>query len=271
MLLTQFSMASKSFRGNIIQALDVLASHDCINWQVRQNWPPQRSNQAWHWTNSTVHKQGTLESCNKWYKIQLVGSSRWPLSRFLAIFKESIIGELTKRCKLDGEQWRTTPIISPKCWTDAWNQSRSKSYKWLETQLCGESIFYINSSRTSKDEINVAFVKKYRLDNWKWTKLDEYFHHQTSCWLIKYNKDDYIKSSCNCKGYKKDFICKHILFIAIRIDASIVPSRIKNIPLCASAKPGRPKKNTAAWINDEAPSSKKKKIFLLFINTFLLS
>ena len=79
-----------------------------------------------------------LESCNKWYKIQLVGSSRWPLSRFLTIFKESIIGELTKRCKLDGEQWRTTPIISPKCWTDAWNQSRSKSYKWLETQLCGE-------------------------------------------------------------------------------------------------------------------------------------
>ena len=47
---------------------------------------------------------------------------------------------------------------------------------------------------------------------------------------------------CTCPAFLKDYICKHLVGLALRLKYERAPEAAKNVPLGKKRAPGRPKK-----------------------------
>lgn len=68
-----------------------------------------------------------------------------------------------------------------------------------------------------------------------------------SKWTVKISKTDALYMSvCNCPAYLKDYLCKHVIGLGIRLKLISVPSEAKVIPIGEKRKRGRPSKTKPA-------------------------
>ena len=213
----------------------------------KKMWGPEGSHPNWYEGSqpglpSTNNAQ---ESSNRWFKKTHLDNKRWPIARFVKIFKDQFSDQVVQDVTLSSNNWRTNPEIEPKMWTDAWHMSRT-GVKTIDIKnRDGTILTYIHAS--NQKELIMESIKKHRAENLKSETLQDHFNHQSRMKVVKFNKENYLESECSCSYHSKHMICKHVLYLQILKDSSVVPTRIKSIPIGKSAKRGRPCNSKRAY------------------------
>lgn len=87
-----------------------------------------------------------------------------------------------------------------------------------------------------------------------WTTFDEFRRKESSfCEAVfpnPTNADNFLAGKCDCRTFFKQYICEHIIGIALRMKWTIAPIEEKSIPLGPKRKRGRPAKSKAALIRE---------------------
>lgn len=86
---------------------------------------------------------------------------------------------------------------------------------------------------------NMADVLSESFENYK-----RCFHKWTVT-IVK-NQNVFYESKCNCPAFLKEYICKHVVGLAIRLKLVSVPPEAKTVPIGQKRKRGRPSKTKPA-------------------------
>ena len=81
--------------------------------------------------------------------------------------------------------------------------------------------------------------------------MDQYKSRAFTVWTTEYQNDSIewqSKSKCNCPVFMKQYICKHIVGIALRLKLCKPPASAKNVPLGQKPSRGRPAKAKKALL-----------------------
>lgn len=96
--------------------------------------------------------------------------------------------------------------------------------------------------------------KREHLANWdkcrQWETFDEFKKNIVLGWSTIVPVEKWIEGTCNCPAFFKNFMCKHVVGIAIRLRLLEVPFEAKQIPIGQKRKRGRPKLAKKALIRD---------------------
>ena len=134
--------------------------------------------------------------------------------------------------------------------TKAYNWARSNVFVRTETKRNVTS-YYIQPTSNAK-KITLAEIKQYDKIHQllSWQTFDTYVKSQSQHWKVVIEGTDWEHASCTCKSFQKDFICKHVLGIAIRLNVHHVRPEAKNVPIGEKRKRGRPKKCKKALLRE---------------------
>jgi hypothetical protein len=90
--------------------------------------------------------------------------------------------------------------------------------------------------------------KKYKRK--RWTSFDEFKDLQFGIWKVTLsdNGSEWQHGICNGPSFFKQYICKHIVVMSIRLKFCRPPSAAKDIPLGEKRKRERPRKATKALL-----------------------
>lgn len=83
--------------------------------------------------------------------------------------------------------------------------------------------------------------------------FDEFKTKNFAChrvtFLKPYTKENWLcTGKCTCKEFFKNFICKHIIGVSLRMKYVTAPDEAKNLPLGQKRKRGRPALARAALV-----------------------
>ena len=74
--------------------------------------------------------------------------------------------------------------------------------------------------------------------------------------MITLNHDNWIRSSCTCSQWAKEYVCKHVVGMALRIDLAKAPSKAKTVPIGQKRKRGRPSNAAKALVYQSQADAK---------------
>ena len=81
--------------------------------------------------------------------------------------------------------------------------------------------------------------------------FDELVAETTKIRTIRFNKENWKKSSCNCSWYMKNYLCGHIIALEERKKLHEFDPRADQIPLGQKRKRGRPTKTATALLRQQ--------------------
>lgn len=84
----------------------------------------------------------------------------------------------------------------------------------------------------------------------EWKTFNDFKTNAFMGWSTVVPQNNWIEGRCNCPSFLKDYMCKHIVGIAIRRQFFKVPFEAKQIPIGQKRKRGRPKLAKRALIKD---------------------
>jgi hypothetical protein len=206
-----------------------------------------KSNGGWYegiqlYTPST---NNALEATNKIIKDDGTFRERHVLSRFLTI-TSSIINNWSIERDLSSTNvkvFATEPTICLKLWTS--------SYQWAKTIkniICIQNDISKQYYIPARDLESISQVDLNRYINKKWTTFNQ-FKKSFDIWCLEMQNDSNWKTSkCNCPAFLKNYICKHIVGMAIRLKYCKPPPAAKTVPTGEKRKRGRPSKAKPALL-----------------------
>lgn len=125
------------------------------------------------------------------------------------------------------------------------------SYHWAKSQkevICVQDDILKQYFIPARDleSISQTDLKKYRNKNW--TTFNQ-FKKSFDIWCLEVKNDsDWKMSTCTCPAFLKNYICKHIVGMAIRLKIWKPPPSAKALPIGEKRKRGRPAKARRALI-----------------------
>ncbi|CAM4814310.1 unnamed protein product [Rotaria magnacalcarata] len=190
------------------------------------------TNNALEATNRTIKDDGTIRE-------------RHVLSRFLTIVSNIVNNWSIERdtSSINVKLFVTEPTISLKLWT--------LSYQWAKST---KDITCVPNDSSKKyyipardlQSITQANLDKYK--NKKWTTFNQ-FKKSFDIWCIELENDsDWKKFKCNCPAFLKNYLCKHVVGMAIRLKYCKPPAAAKTVPIGEKRKRGRPTKAKPALL-----------------------
>lgn len=63
-----------------------------------------------------------------------------------------------------------------------------------------------------------------------------------------FDENNWMNGRCHCRNFFKEFICEHVIGIALRLKIVSAPNEAKIIPLGQKRKRGRPAKSKLALV-----------------------
>ncbi|CAF1234572.1 unnamed protein product [Didymodactylos carnosus] len=144
---------------------------------------------------------------------------------------------------INAKVFATEPTISLSLWTS--------SYQWAKLSkdvICVSNDFSKTYYIPARDlqSITKADLDKYK--NKKWTTFNQ-FKKSFDIWCMELENDsDWKKSKCNCPAFFKNYICKHVVGMAIRLKYCKPPPAAKTVPIGEKRKRGRPAKAKPALL-----------------------
>jgi len=117
--------------------------------------------------------------------------------------------------------------------------------------------YYVSASDQASITNNDVNEYKVSFREANWSKFDEFKVDEFKIWQIEMPHkpdldDDFNKtwkdSTCSCPYFYKDFICKHIIGIAIRLKLCSPLAYVKDVVCERKKKRGAPKKNSKALL-----------------------
>lgn len=165
--------------------------------------------------------------------------------------------EQTLRERLDLSQFRVVLFKMIMQWSDEYiNGLNSINFKEPKIELkawtSGYQFARSNTKITSKANENkivyaIPLVDAIQLE---WKTFDEFKKYE---FCVIHTEFDYPVSSanwlagvCDCSKYFKEYVCEHLIGIALRLKLVSAPIEAKNIPIGQKRKRGRPAKAKSA-------------------------
>lgn len=126
--------------------------------------------------------------------------------------------------------------IKDKLWEEALQWAKSDKRVQPDTTTDHDyNVYFVPSGEAQT--VSKADVKAFKEK--KWTSFEQFVKITTKIWCVKMHKDDPNKSTCTCPTYLKEYICKHVVGLRIRLKTIDVPARIQTVEN-KNRKRGRP-------------------------------
>ena len=96
----------------------------------------------------------------------------------------------------------------------------------------------------AKQENKALVINNYIHGKYKNMKcsFDEFVSYFEKVHLVKLNKENWAKSTCNCTWFLKNYNCYHLIAVAVNENLVEVPLECKNVSIGQKNKRGRKKK-----------------------------
>ncbi|CAF4537726.1 unnamed protein product [Didymodactylos carnosus] len=206
-----------------------------------------QSNPGWYegvrlYTPST---NNALEAINRTIKDDGTFRERHVLSRFLTTASDIVRNWSIDRdpSSTNLKQFATEPTITLQLWTF--------SYQWAKSNkniVCipsgSKKIYYIPAR-------DLQSLTQTDLDRYKQQKFTTFNQFQKSfdIWCLEMENNSHWKTSkCNCPAFLKNYICKHVAGMSIRLKYYKPPAAAKTVPIGEKRKRGRPAKAKPALL-----------------------
>lgn len=136
--------------------------------------------------------------------------------------------------------------ISDKLWEESLTWAKSeKRVQQVAKDENGIDVFFVPSGEAltvSKANIK-AFTER------KWTSFEQFVEITTKVWCVKLHTTDPSKSACTCPAHLKEYVCKHVLGLRIRLKTISAPDHIQTAE--SKKKPrGRPARIPPALVRE---------------------
>lgn len=178
-----------------------------------------------------------LESFNRIIKDEYTLRERLPLSFFLNVADEMVSTWSSQHSS--NKVFAESLTLSLKLWTDSYQWAKLPKKIILTDKDDKFKYYYIPGG---KAEIIKEFANSP-------LNFDEYRTQFFNKWKVGLPlNNEWIHSKCNCPIFFKEYMCKHILGLAIRLKLTKPPPEAKNIPIGQKRKRGRPSKAKPALI-----------------------
>ncbi|CAF1449502.1 unnamed protein product [Adineta ricciae] len=194
---------------------------------------------------NTPSTNNALESTNRTIKDDGTFRERHVLSRFLTISADIIYNWSTERdpSSVNVKVFAMEPTISLQLWTSSYQWAQSK--KEVTCLSHGSTKKYYIPARDIQS-ITRSDINKYNKK--QWTTFNQ-FKKSYDMWCMELENDTHWKTSkCNCPYFLKNYICKHVVGMAIRLKYCKPPASAKTVPIGQKRKRGRPAKAKAALL-----------------------
>lgn len=203
-------------------------------------WLIQNPNWYEGFAKRTPSTNNALESHNRLIKDEGTLRERMDLGQFrVKLFEMLRKWSIEYQSGLN-EMQHDMPNIVLKLWTDGYNWARSN----VKCRTVVERNQTIYRSVVLSDN-----------DPTKWKTFQNYKQYSNLLFSVSMptgeEKSDWTMSDCVCRTYFKQYMCEHIIGIALRKKMTSAPPEAKNVPLGVKRKRGRPcKAKTALVIQD---------------------
>jgi len=191
----------------------------------------------------------SLEATNKVIKDECTIRERLPIRDFFTSISKQLHtwSTLVNPANPNAKIYSTRPTLSLKIQTDSFNWSRTKVDVKVRNKN-GRTLYYIqpNGKPKLRECDLILHEKQSKIKSWR--SFDKYAAAQTRIWKMEMEGEDWESATCTCPSYWKNYICKHILGIAIRLNIFSVIPAAKNVPLGQKRKRGRPAKAKKALL-----------------------
>lgn len=188
-----------------------------------------------HFTPKT---NNALEGTNKWIKDTHTLRQRLPSGQFLENLVR-IVNDWSSEY-IQHKIFVTSPSIGLPLWTRAYQWVKLK--KPVIVAKKDENLVFKIPANTLEDVVEVT------LDQYE--SFEDFSKHAFACYYVNMPKNDWSSGKCSCAAFYKEFICKHLLGMAIRYNFIQPPLEAKQVPIGQKRKRGRPQKAKNAFIVD---------------------
>jgi hypothetical protein len=191
-----------------------------------------------------------LESTNAVIKRQHTLRERLPLMRFLEVAKSAIVHGWSSARVSTGLPFAREAPWTTSCWTAGYHWAVSTAH----VTSAGGGRYYVASSSTMASEPTLADFKEkvvqYKEMRNKWLNLEQYQAVQSSLWFLENITSASFKSkgTCTCRNFVKEYRCKHVIGVALRLKLCEAPLEAQSVPIGQKRKRGRPSKAKKALI-----------------------
>ncbi|CAH2085242.1 unnamed protein product [Euphydryas editha] len=202
----------------------------------KKEWVYQNRNWYLGSSKGSPITNNALESFNRSIKECHTLRERFPLSRFLVVVSD-MVKEWSGTYQM--ESFSNSPSIELKDWT--------AGYQWAKS---GRKVVVLKADSMKKTYLIASSGESTVQFGQDWSSFDEYKQVAFAYWTVELpiNKDQWKTGECNCPQFFKDYICKHVIGLAIRLKYVTPPAEAKNIPIGIKRKRGRPAKARPALI-----------------------
>lgn len=104
---------------------------------------------------------------------------------------------------------------------------------------------YFVASSKANENFDVVLAKK--LNNHKFKSFDDYCAKRHGLfWTVNLNKDSWMNSKCDCLHFLKNYVCRHIVGIALKEKLVKLPKKALTVRIAKKATLGRKPKASSA-------------------------
>lgn len=130
-------------------------------------------------------------------------------------------------------------------WTKAYNWN--KSSKQLKSVEKDDSVRYYTPTG---DKLTITDSEISTVELKRWNTFEQFKKRAFSVWIVDLpkNGEKWLEGTCTCPVFMKEYICKHVVGIALRLKYTRAPPQAKNVPLGQKRKLGRPAKAKKALL-----------------------
>lgn len=191
-----------------------------------------------------------LEAVNLTIKTEQTLRDRLPIARFMNLLMDKILRDWSLErdpLSINHKKFEIAPTKSLALWTLAYQWATGPASLLVprkQQNADGSKLCYAAAS--GMPPVTSQSIAAYRafFSNFSWQSFDQYVISRNSMWVVKLTESNWESASCTCQIFLKEYICKHILGIAIRLkycDIAVVPAAAKSVPIGEKRKKGRPK------------------------------
>jgi hypothetical protein len=196
----------------------------------------------------TPSHNNALESTNRYIKDNGLDRNRLAIIQFLNQCEASVVKKWSidrnSTVNINHKQYENEPQIELSDWTDAfkWDALRKDVVKINDKSFTRSAL---GGSRLTKKEVIDHFSIINALN---FTNFDQMMDLVNMIWVIKINTDNWKLSTCTCPVNLKNYKCKHVIAISVRVGLTQYPPGAMALPLQQRRHRGRPAASKPALI-----------------------
>lgn len=190
--------------------------------------------------NFTPSTNNALEATNGRIKTDFTFRERATLSQFKNRIMD-IVNKFSLEYKNGEKRVSMERAINKELWSKAYVWAKTR--KFVQTEITDNGqLYYVSEGKT--EALNQADKTIYKDMNWS---FDEMAKSMFSIWVLSFLSDEtkWRESTCTCPSFFKEFTCKHVIGIALRLKIVEAPPDVR---LVEHNKKGRPAKAKKALI-----------------------